>query len=437
MIHSRGRDHTSLPLDLCTCVGRRGVGGISLVPTEMTDERTRLLTLAEAGRAPSPGLGVDEGSGPAEFTGKGARHIRAEGGECGGLRWARASWATPAIGVVFLVVILVGSLVMILNAGGLGVSSLTSALGEAETTSTHLRNAVHEVAEPEPASQLGASADSSQKENPPSDEEMSDLGTPVGKLMVRCSGAFMEPTKRAPLALTKYGGMFGGVIRYAQRVYMICTDKCDELVMPNEWNNVLLVNGISMDACTRQQDKSHWVKASHTHAMVSKHAFEGHADVNYIAVLEQDTVADTNVGWTHDAWPVIENTLEQREWNLFRMAYRPYDFEASRRFGQQDAVCPEECKCKEVSSLMCMTQSPGCALQSSDAYMVHRRAYKRIVDMVKEDKVIDYDVFKLLDKQVLFRPYLGYQEEYAPDDFISSQETKRANSHYLDKCWLP
>jgi hypothetical protein len=40
-------------------------------------------------------------------------------------------------------------------------------------------------------------------------------------------------------------------------------------------------------------------------------------------------------------------------------------------------TCPAACRCQNTGDVMCWLKQPGCDLHSSDAYLIHRRAFKK------------------------------------------------------------
>ena len=60
-----------------------------------------------------------------------------------------------------------------------------------------------------------------------------------------------------------------------------------------------------------------------------------------------------------------------KEWYMLRMGYRPLTIESSPDMEE----CPGECRCEQVGSLLCYLATAGCDLRSSDAYLIHSRAY--------------------------------------------------------------
>lgn len=209
--------------------------------------------------------------------------------------------------------------------------------------------------------------------------------------------------------------------------------------MPENWGEVTMVNGPVLDGCNGLgEEVVHWLKASRMHEAAMEHAFDNHPDVNVIAVLEEDTQGDGAVAWTQDKWWAFDAAFKREEWKLLRMSYRPYDFEPDKDnagLGKPEVACPNECRCQTYDTTLCFAHSAGCALQASDAYMMHRRAYDQTTEMLRRGKVVDYHVFRAIEGQWLLRPALSYQSRYsyAPDS-ISIDDSKAVNQLYMDKC---
>ena len=257
-----------------------------------------------------------------------------------------------------------------------------------------------------------------------------------------CPEAFVEAKKLARVEDTKFSGTLAGVVQRANLVYVLCSEECDTLVIPDDWPAVTLVNGPVLDECNNMNadGMEHWQRVSRSHEAVMEHAFDGERegeDVNVIAVLEEDTVGDTEVAWEQDKWYAFQAAFDRQDWNMFRMAYRPYDFEPGKEagLGLPDAQCPEECKCHMYDTVLCFTHNSGCALQSADAYLMHRRTYEKASDMLRQGLIVDYHVFKQIGGQFLFKPPLSYQSRYAyvPDE-ITYNHSAEVMQVYMDKC---
>ena len=58
-----------------------------------------------------------------------------------------------------------------------------------------------------------------------------------------------------------------GVLKYADRIYVLCTDECGTLVLPEDWglnleDKVVMVNGYEFDQCNGVYAAlPHWQKA--------------------------------------------------------------------------------------------------------------------------------------------------------------------------------
>jgi len=230
-----------------------------------------------------------------------------------------------------------------------------------------------------------------------------------------------------------------GILKYADRIYLLCTDMCDSLVVPSELaEKVTLVDGYAIDACGGYgDDVRHWEKASLAHKAAMQDAFDADPDVNVLAILEQDTEGDGDVNWSNDDWVRLGEALERQDWNTLRLSYRPYDFEKGRdaRLGEPGVACPAECACDALADKLCMMRSSGCAMQSSDAYFVHRRAVAAMVPQLGARRVIDYHVFKDTPNQLFVAPAVARQTSYSyGPDYITVEDGKESVRVFLEKC---
>ena len=254
-----------------------------------------------------------------------------------------------------------------------------------------------------------------------------------------CAEAFTAPTRFGSLSESRVSVTMNGILKYADRIYLLCTDMCDSLVVPSELaEKVTLVDGYAIDACGGYgDDVRHWEKASLAHKAAMQDAFDADPDVNVLAILEQDTEGDGDVNWSNDDWVRLGEALERQDWNTLRLSYRPYDFEKGRdaRLGEPGVACPAECACDALADKLCMMRSSGCAMQSSDAYFVHRRAVAAMVPQLGARRVIDYHVFKDTPNQLFVAPAVARQTSYSyGPDYITVEDGKESVRVFLEKC---
>ena len=251
--------------------------------------------------------------------------------------------------------------------------------------------------------------------------------------MKPCPNAFFPPRKTGSVEESRVSVTMEGVLKYADKVYILCTSDCDDIVVPTGLNDrVTMVDGLALDDCNGfGSETKHWEKASQSHRAAMLDAFRD-PDVNILAILEQDTLGDPDVVWEQEKWYELEGALANEDWNLVRLAYRPYDFEPGREGGE---TCPSECECEVYSSHMCLVRNAGCALQSSDAYFIHRRAHAQAEESLSQGKVIDYHTFKEIGGHFLVTPALTYQQSfsYGPD-FITQDSMKQTIDKFLGFC---
>ena len=391
-------------------------------------EETTPLTLAESGR-----VGTDQGR----------RDVRGETTRICVARVAVIGLPRAAVAVVVLVVGLVG--VITCSGFGSGVATLGEAM-----------NRVHRKEVPSEGPKVAAlgrsevytilaSASASASEVPRVGNPQSDR---------YCAHAFTKPSNVAPLGETKVSPTFNGVLKYADAVYILCTDKCDELVIPTELSGrTTLLNGFKLDQCAGYADETrHWEKASRAHGAAIRDAFgvnenglvgergslgyKGLAHpINVLAILEQDTEGDFDVTWDRNDWWAFEAAVKRDDWSLMRLSHRPYDFENGRGLSEPNVQCPEQCVCGKYGDKLCMQKTTGCSMQSSDAYFIHRRSVSNIVPDLDLGKIIDYHIFHSLPNQMFFIPPVARQTSYsyAPDD-LSVEDGKAAVRKFMEKC---
>jgi hypothetical protein len=292
-----------------------------------------------------------------------------------------------------------------------------------------------EEARESPAEEASTSLSTSSSDSPSS----AALGSFSSAATRYCAEAFTAPTRVGSLSESRISVTMNGILKYADRIYVLCTDMCDSLVMPSELaEKVTLVDGYAIDACGGYgDDVRHWEKASLMHKAAMQDAFDADPDVDVLAILEQDTEGDGDVNWSNDDWVRLGEALERPDWNTLRLSYRPYDFEKGRdaRLGEPGVACPSECACDALADKLCMMRSSGCAMQSSDAYFVHRRAVAAMVPQLGARRVIDYHVFKDTPNQLFLAPAVARQTSYSyGPDYITVEDGKESVSVFLEKC---
>ena len=311
------------------------------------------------------------------------------------------------------------------------------AFSEASVSSTEeIQNAgATEEAQESPAAEEEAAEKEATSESPSS---LAMLGSFSPTATRYCAEAFTAPARVGSLEETRISITMKGILKYADRIYVLCTDMCDALVMPSELaDKVTMVDGYAIDACGGYGDDiRHWEKASLAHKAAMQDAFDD-ASVNVIAILEQDTEGDPEVDWSASDWAALGAALEGERWNTLRMSYRPYDFEIGRaaRLGEPGVACPAECACDVLADKLCVMRASGCAMQSSDAYFVHRRAVAAMEAQLGAKRVIDYHVFRDTPNQLFLAPAVARQTSYSyAPDFITVEDGKASVRAFLEKC---
>ena len=247
-----------------------------------------------------------------------------------------------------------------------------------------------------------------------------------------CPNAFFPPRKSGSVEESRVSATMEGVLKYADKVYILCTSDCDDIVVPADlYDRVTMVDGYALDECNSfGSETKHWEKASQSHRAAMLDGFND-PNVEILAILEQDTLGDPGVTWEQEKWYELEAALDRGDWNLVRLSYRPYDFEA----GRGGETCPSECECEVYSSHMCLVRNPGCALQSSDAYFIHQRAHAQVEASLSHGGVIDYHTFKEIGGHFLITPALTYQQSFSyTPDYIAQESMKESIDNFLGKC---
>ena len=196
---------------------------------------------------------------------------------------------------------------------------------------------------------------------------------PLGEINLDCPAGMLAPTVRGPSE--RHSVLSLGLSKYADRIYIICTDECDAPVPEEFGDKVMLLNGNALDECNAIQGYDHWIKASQSHLHAVTHAMTTDAEV--ILVLEQDSQADPEYGWADGNWAQLNQALDEHEWNMLRLGYRPLAFETQPEI---EACAPEACACQAVGEVLCWLPSAGCDLRASDAYLLHKRAFREYAD---------------------------------------------------------
>lgn len=196
---------------------------------------------------------------------------------------------------------------------------------------------------------------------------------PLGDINLDCPAGMLTPTVRGPSE--QHSVLSLGLSQYADRIYIICTDDCDAPVPEEFGDKVMLLNGYALDECNQIQGYDHWVKASQSHLHAVTHAMT--TDANVILVLEQDSSADPEYGWADGNWAQFNQALDDHEWNMVRLGYRPLKFEYEPEI---EACAPEACSCEAVGEVLCWLPNAGCDLRASDAYLLHKRAFQEYAD---------------------------------------------------------
>ena len=188
-----------------------------------------------------------------------------------------------------------------------------------------------------------------------------------------------------------------GLSKYADRIYIICTDECDAPVPEEFGDKVMLLNGYALDECNAIQGYDHWIKASQSHLHAVTHAMTTDAEV--ILVLEQDSQADPEYGWADGNWAQLNQALDEREWNMLRLGYRPLAFETQPEI---EACAPEACAARRWARCCagCRARGATCARPTRTCCTRGRSASTRTACA---GGVIDNGVLQRLGNQLWWR----------------------------------
>ena len=250
----------------------------------------------------------------------------------------------------------------------------------------------------------------------------------LGEITLDWAKGMTDPARRGPNP-SKFTELTIGLSHYADRLYIICTDECDMPVPAELGDNVMMLNGKELDKCNAIEDYSHWIKATQSHLQAITHAQTTDAEV--IMILEEDSMGDPSVKWTEGNWLQLNDVLDNRDWNMVRLGYRPFPFESNPGI----EACPESCRCEQVGETLCWLQNGGCDLRSSDAYMVHRRAFGEYGSKMFGGTIIDNGVLQGMSRQVFITPQVNYQT-HATSDYSSVQHQRDVSAVFMERCQL-
>ena len=271
----RIRDHARGSLD--------PVGLVAGMPRPGSSEESMPLTVAETGRF---GRDPERGGAGGETT-------------CDETR-SRSKVPFAAVCVGALVVVFVVAIVT----GGVGSSGVDFAVRASRVEVRHTVTNVggHRGEAPSGGQSAGearlghavmmASDADRKRDRKRDDNDQSDTSSSatVPKLGQEryCGDAFSTPNNVGPLDATRISVTAQGVLKYADAVYVICTDMCETLIIPQELaEKTTLVNGYTLDACAGLGDETkHWEKASRAHSAAMSDAF-ANEDIKYVSGLSQ------------------------------------------------------------------------------------------------------------------------------------------------------
>jgi len=250
----------------------------------------------------------------------------------------------------------------------------------------------------------------------------------LGDINLDCPAGMFAPRSRGPNA-DKFTSITIGLSRYADRIYIICTDHCD-MDIPEEFDDkVMMLDGFELDKCNGLGGYDHWIKASQAHLHAVTHALS--VDSETAMILEQDTISDPNVVWADGNWQQLNDAMENHQWFMIRMGYRPINFEYNPTIEE----CPQPCACEDAGEMLCWLEGTGCDLHASDAYLLHRRGMLQYAQSLTGGAVIDNGVLQGLPNQLVLTPQLNYQTE-ASSDFTSMEHQQDVQAIFMERCKL-
>jgi len=276
---------------------------------------------------------------------------------------------------------------------------------------------------------LGISATSTS--HPPKVPSAAALGQEFGSELGNvCEQGIHEPKEFGPNE--QFSATLIGVLAYADKTYVLCTDRCDMPIPPELDGKVLMVNGYEIDQCLQLQDRSHWLKATLTHGAAIAHAKANGLD--RAAVLEEDTTsAPSTYVWQPTDFQAINAFLEgddRDSWNVIRLGYRPVAHE-----GPEDRACEPECQCEAVGGVLCYMRAAGCQLHSSDAYIIRASMFDWALRSVAVGTIIDFGLLQSIPGQLVITPQINYQTGYFDmNDFTDLPTQLRAGAAFQKSC---
>lgn len=252
---------------------------------------------------------------------------------------------------------------------------------------------------------------------------------PLGDINLDCPAGMITPDDTQFGVSEKHSVLSIGLSKYADMIYIICTDECD-MTVPDEFRDkVMLLNGYELDTCNNIQEYSHWIKASQSHLHAVTHAISINAST--ILIMEQDSVADQNMVWANGNWAQFNEALDDKKWNMVRLGYRPMTFETDPTIKQ----CPETCVCESLGEMLCWLPNAGCDLRASDAYLLHKRGFERYAEDLRGGGIIDNGVLQRLPNQLVVTPQVHYQTR-AATDFTSLEHQTDVSALFTERCQL-
>jgi hypothetical protein len=102
---------------------------------------------------------------------------------------------------------------------------------------------------------------------------------------------------------------------------------------------------------------------------------------------------------------------------------------------EMEACAPEACACQAVGEVLCWLPSAGCDLRASDAYLLHKRAFREYADGLRGGGVIDNGVLQRLGNQLVVAPQVMHQTR-ASSDFTSVEHQKAVSALFTERCQL-
>lgn len=177
------------------------------------------------------------------------------------------------------------------------------------------------------------------------------------------------------------------------------------------------VKGKVLDSCVPK--RYHRLIDNHGYAVSFSHAAIFAQAMNFgyenVAIIEDDASIELK-RFNRGLILSLNKLLRSNKWNIIRLGYRPYFFEAKER--ESTYKCPSQCRCTGRHGLdtgLCKLAGAGCDLRSADFYIAHKRVFANLLSMLLDvdtkDRVIDFFTLQQIEDTWLVVPQVSFQEK--------------------------